>query len=108
MNFFTFDNPDWFTMLIVANPTPLFLLKISELSKTMRKQLWKLINTCESINIKWIIDLTKNFNNLSIQPCKLTCNYSGLGIFYNINDNPIFVKSIRETLIVGNILGFKI
>jgi hypothetical protein len=107
MTFFKFYNSDLFEMMIVANPDPLFLLKITELSNQIRKQLWNLVHTAETINVNWIGTLAQKIDSLNIKDIKyiwhFSCIIDNAAGNYHHFDNPCFIKNDNNWLL-GNIL----
>jgi hypothetical protein len=94
-------------MIIVANPDPLFLLKVTELSKQIRKQLWNLLHTAESINILWVNTFARKLNVITIR------NYESIQLpiyaksytndYESYFNHPCFVKKDNEW-VLGNII----
>jgi hypothetical protein len=87
-----------FEILVTANPNTLFLVRISELSKQIRKQLWDILHSAASINITWIDTLAGNLNNIKLNDKKINRCYT-----YNIYDNPCWLKA-KTCWILCNIL----
>jgi hypothetical protein len=103
-----FSNNNLFEILIATNPNPFFLVRISELSKQIRKQLWDILYTAASIDIHWVNTLASKLNNIKNNKGSSFTYYSYKDYknVHNIYDNPWFIQKADNSWILCNVLYF--